>query len=299
MVWRSRRYTEAQFRETIANSKSIAEVIRRLGLGTKGQGNYFTMHRLITKLGLDTSHFTGQAWSRGRNLPKRDIQNYLVLNKITAPTINSGKLRERLVSEGLLKNECYDCGRTRWRDKPLRLQIDHINGNRWDNRIENLRILCPNCHSNTPTFGIYNPIRYPHTKLTTVPDKEKLPCQRCGNPLQGKQRKFCSTTCRYPVREIKTCFHCHKLLTRNQSKFCSSQCYHESTKGKKHDWGRKVSNRPSLEEIIQTVQETSWQQTAKRWGVSNNCIRKWVRSYGADPKSIQSGSKYGPKPKLP
>lgn len=65
-------------------------------------------------------------------------------------------IKGRLLRAGLLKNECGECGLTEWRGKPLSIQIDHINGVRNDNRLENLRMLCPNCHSQTETFASRN-----------------------------------------------------------------------------------------------------------------------------------------------
>ena len=65
-------------------------------------------------------------------------------------------IKGRLLAEGLLENQCSECGLTEWRGKPLSIQLDHINGINTDNRLENLRMLCPNCHTQTETFGARN-----------------------------------------------------------------------------------------------------------------------------------------------
>lgn len=79
-----------------------------------------------------------------------DIQKLLIKN---SPIKNKTHLKHRLIKEGLLENKCAWCGiGPKWKDNPLTLEMDHINGNNTDNRIENLRILCLNCHAQTPTF---------------------------------------------------------------------------------------------------------------------------------------------------
>ena len=63
------------------------------------------------------------------------------------------RLKERLVKEGILEYKCAECGISKWNNKPLSLHLDHINGINNDHRIENLRFLCPNCHSQTDTYA--------------------------------------------------------------------------------------------------------------------------------------------------
>jgi transposase-like protein len=132
----------------VAVSDSVSEVARRLGYTPNGG-----MHRLILgyirNAGLDTSHFTGTRWARGRRLPRRPLEEILVENSTYR---GSSTLRKRLVEAGLLKAECARCGLTKWQGEALPLHLDHINGDHTDNRLENLRILCPNCHALTDTW---------------------------------------------------------------------------------------------------------------------------------------------------
>lgn len=88
----------------------------------------------------------------GGNHPKRrkELSEILIENSTYA---SSNHLRNRLIKEGILKNECYSCGISEWLGKPITLHLDHKNGIHNDNRIENLHILCPNCHSQTETWG--------------------------------------------------------------------------------------------------------------------------------------------------
>ena len=150
-----RTWSDDDLRQAVASSKSIAGVIRALGLKVGGSV-YTLMHARIDALDLDTSHFTGQAWSRGRSVttrPGRPLADILVAQSDYRTT---SMLRKRLIKEGLKPAYCEICGLDEWRGKPLSLQLDHINGARTDNRLENLRIVCPNCHSQTDTWCVKN-----------------------------------------------------------------------------------------------------------------------------------------------
>jgi Zn finger protein HypA/HybF involved in hydrogenase expression len=141
-------YSEQELYEAVKSSTSIRQVLDKLNIVPAG-GNYQTTNRRIQKLGIDTSHFTGQAWNKGKVIgPKRDIKEYLRENSV----VQSFKLKGRLLAEGLKQHKCECCGITEWNRKPAPLELDHINGNHHDNRLENLRILCPNCHAQTDTY---------------------------------------------------------------------------------------------------------------------------------------------------
>ena len=146
-----RSWTDDDLRTAVAGSTTHADVQRRLGYAPTGG-----IHRLvkahIARLQLDTSHFVGQAWMRGRVKPRAKVRAELDSLLVNGSMMPSAKLRARLIRAGLKKQMCEICGRSEWNGEPLPLELDHVNGDHTDNRLDNLRILCPNCHAITETW---------------------------------------------------------------------------------------------------------------------------------------------------
>ena len=153
-----RTWTDDDLRRAVAAATSILGVLRELGL-KPGGSVYPMIRRHIERLGLDTSHHTGKAWNRGRTgaTRVRPLAEILVKDSDYG---KSATLRRRLIDAGLVQERCARCGRTEWEGEPMPLQLDHINGDRHDNRLPNLRLLCPNCHALTDTWCGRNIGRY-------------------------------------------------------------------------------------------------------------------------------------------
>lgn len=144
----SKRYTDEQFAEAVRTSRSIRQVLIKIGLKPMG-GNYSSCMNHIKLLELDMSHFTQSGWSKGMKIgPKRPLKEYLD----NQHPIQSHKLRQRLLVENVLEKKCSCCGLTTWMNQDVPLELDHIDGNHDNNRLENLRMLCPNCHALTPNY---------------------------------------------------------------------------------------------------------------------------------------------------
>lgn len=156
---RARSWTTEQLAAAVKASRSVRGVIDRLGLRVCG-GNYNNVQAYAAKLGLDTSHWTGQGHRVGSGVPTRPaapLRQVLVRHRYC----QSGKLKRRLLSEGIFQRRCAWCGRKSWLRKPIPLELDHIDGDHLNNEIENLRLLCPNCHAQTPTYRGRN-AKYPN-----------------------------------------------------------------------------------------------------------------------------------------
>ena len=146
--------SDEQFVELLKKSSTISEVLFKLGYTVKGNSwGYSQVKRRMDDLNLDYSIFKGKSAvikpGMLNNVKKEDILKENCKHQRTV-------LRRYVIKNNLIPYKCAICGCTEWQGKTLSLELDHINGINNDNRLENLRFLCPNCHSQTSTYGSRN-----------------------------------------------------------------------------------------------------------------------------------------------
>ena len=135
---------EEEFRQIIASSNSLSGCLKKIGL--VGGSSFEKLNKRIKELNCSIEHFKGQS----KSFTKYKLEEILIKDSTYA---NISKLKERLIKANLLEYKCHKCGITEWQNEPISLQLDHINGINNDHRLENLRLLCPNCHSQTDTYA--------------------------------------------------------------------------------------------------------------------------------------------------
>lgn len=269
---------EEYYIDLIKNSFSLAEVCRKANIGITG-GNYTTLKNIINKYDLDVTHF------KRVNSTKPKIK--YELNEILKENFlyNSTRLKDRLFKEGYKDKKCENCGLTEWLGNEIPLDLHHINGNHTDNRIENLQILCGNCHKLTHNYGGKN--------IKTHVKKDKK-CKTCSNILKTGQTTYCSNECRPRmnithndlIESLKNSNSflecCSKLKISKRSgyelldKFNLRNTYKTLLKKENKIGNRKVV-RPSIEILLSEIKILGYRGTGRKYGVSDNAIRKWIK----------------------
>ena len=246
LMSRGPRYSEAEARKAVANSLSYAEALRRLGMRPAG-GNHRTLQKYVEVWEIPTDHFDPIfAQRRQRRREVTPLEEVLVEHS----TYSRGCLKRRLYATGLKQRMCELCGQGElWRGRRMALILDHSNGVATDNRIENLRIVCPNCASTLDTHCGRN--------LRLVQDRV---CEECGasyRPGHVEQR-FCSLYCgRHHERP-------HTRIPRPET--------------------RKVP-RPTYQQLKEDLARMSFLAVGRKYGVSDNAVRKWMRWYERDAEA--------------
>jgi hypothetical protein len=262
------------FEQIIKKCFSKSQVCRELGLKPAG-GNFKTINNKILEWGIDTSHFTGQAWNKGIFFKqiKREISLEEILVENSTYLCNT-KIKKKLFKNKVKENKCEKCGIESWNGEEITLELHHINGKNTDNRIENLQILCPNCHSQTPNFSGKNKQKnlrqeqrdILYEKYGNISEEERIALKeknKYKDPKKIKRKKEIVS---------KKCLNCNKefLPTKKGKNFCCLECY-------------KIYQRkriPNKEDIINSFKELkSFVQVGKKYNVSDNAIRKWCESY--------------------
>ncbi|MDC1282481.1 HNH endonuclease [bacterium] len=137
------KHSDKEIIEICNDALTMSRAAAELGM------HFNTFKRHATRLGVYKPNQSGKGTNKRHNGSKIELTSILEGNH---PSYQTNKLRIRLIKEGIKNHECECCGLTKWLDNPISLELDHIDGNRFNHKLSNLRIVCPNCHSQTSTY---------------------------------------------------------------------------------------------------------------------------------------------------
>lgn len=238
------KYTK-EFLETLSlESSSVSDMVRKLGLKPSGGQSQY-LGKKLKQFEIDISHFNKGSHHKGRKR-KWTWQEVLIKKEVVSRI--STKILRTAMLESLIAHQCSECKLgPSWNNKSLCLQIDHINGDGTDNSRENLRFLCPNCHSQTENHGARN---------IKIKPKKSL-CKECLTAEATRHSRLGL---------------CKECSSKKRSQTCM-----------------KGVKKPSKEDLEREVNEFTWQNLGKKYGVSGNTIKRWVIEYNIShsPKPIK------------
>jgi hypothetical protein len=260
-----------EIKKIIEESKNKTEVLEKLGLKNNG-GNFNTLSHFIMANNVNIQHFSEHK-SNKKNITNyelyKDINNFLVKDSFYKSTNN---LKKKLYKLGLKEKKCEICGQDEnWNGKRMSLILDHINGNRHDNRIENLQIVCPNCNATLETHCRGLNIKKEEYNICECGTKKKLNSLRCKNCYNKnhKTEKYTNTYDKCHCGEIKK-------INSDTCKLCKDKDKKTFLEKIKE---RRKSERPSYNQLLEEVNEIGYSATGRKYNVSDNSIRKWIKMY--------------------
>lgn len=250
----NKKYTYEYFAPIVEGSTTWKEVAQKVGVGDYGGMAHYLRQKAI-ELGIDHSHFLGRAGAMELARATRTRRTPPIEELYESTTVPSHKFRNRLFRDGVKQFKCEECGITEWNDRPAPLTLDHIDGNHKNNHLENLKILCANCHG-----------------LKTADERYAVKKNRCRDCNRVMSQS----------RGTNRCWEC--WTASGEQKEIAKQTW---LRKKKEIADARSEEWPSPEGMVILVQEFGWKELGKRYRAGVLTLKKYVEGAGIDISTIQ------------
>ena len=274
------KFSDEELQRFVQNSKSINELATMLGYNSQSGSGIAATKKMLEAKQLDTTHFLGQSWNKNNY----DYSRFQSNSKLRGADILNALVNLR-------GRKCEKCGLQEWQGQNIPLQVHHIDGNHYNNVIDNLQILCPNCHAQTDTYAGKNKNR------VNVTDEEFVKTLQKSKSIYDAIKKLGISSGKYAyeranklINEYNISFenarnnnHCKKcgVFISRDAEYCP-KCAHEN---------QRKTNWPSREILKEKIYTTSFEAIGREYKVEGNAVRKWCDYYGL-PRRKQDIKKY-------
>lgn len=310
-------FGKSELQRVVDESNSYADVLRKLGMSEHG-GNRKTLNKVIDELDIDLTkisqnrnkYLSNTLKKSRRTVPLEDI----ITGKYKEP-YNGNALKTRLIKAGYKEHKCENCGLTEWLGEPIPLEIHHENGDHYDNRLENIKLLCPNCHSLTDNFAGKNIKTTQKIKIDPSKNRSKtkkglsedgqrlydgygdykILCPLCKKNFMSKTASLCQTCYKNQKRlpkipkeeffeSLKELGSYQKMAEKYGHKRHTISAWHayyikEDQKNGLNDIVIKSDKAPSREILKKEIREQSFSKIGRKYGVNGNTIKEWCLRY--------------------
>lgn len=255
--WQDKEYIS----NVVAKHQTYTDIIKDLGLQVKS-GNFQTLLKYIKIYNINISHLNGKeiAYNKLKLANKKKLlsnENYFIKDVFR----NNHTTKKRILTSKLKKYECAECNHPpTWNGKELILQLDHIDGDRFNNLLENLRFLCPNCHSQTETYGGSNLKKDFdfHNYKEEIKSKDKIINLLKENGIEATIKFF-----KISSSKFKSLCNIYEINLNNYKKSNQSKIV----------W-------PEKETLQQKILNNSFADLSKELNVAGNAIKKHALKHG-------------------
>lgn len=272
--------SKEELQELLDKSSTYMEILRYVGI--ESSSSTVTLKRIIKEYDLDTTKFELNKKEYLKQVGQVGNNTYDIQNKLKKGTnVNSHKLKNKLIELGLKEEKCEMCGITEWLGQPVKFHLHHEDGDHFNNELSNLKILCPNCHSLTDNYGVYNSDRYKGNKV-------KHYCKICGKELKKKRKtglcKECYTKNK-PKKEKNQekyehkkdlCPICKIRYKRTDSNMCII-CYRKKLE-------KDITQTITRDKLKKLIREKTFVDISNLYNVIPKTVREWCKKYNLPHK---------------